>query len=181
MEIMFKRIVVGLDGSDHAQKALEVATELARIHRSSIVLVRALSDAPLSDAEREFAETEYRARGLEQRPPVTAVADAGTDPRLGFSVAQGRPLQGSLRARTEIAQSLLEDAQRDTLQRGVESVEISIETGDPADVILHVAEARNADLIVIGSRGLSDLQGLVFGSTSHKVAHRAGCTCLTVS
>jgi len=178
---MFKRIVVGLDGSDHAQKALEIATELARIHRSSLVLVRALKDAPLTDAERELAESEYGARGLEDKLPVTAVVDTGTDPRLGFSVAQKRPSQASLRARTEIAQSQLEDARRDLLQQGVESVEISIGTGDPADVILHVAKASEADLIVIGSRGLSDLQGLVFGSTSHKVAHRAGCTCLTVS
>ena len=178
---MFKRIVVGLDGSDHARKALEIAAEMASIHRSSLVLVRALSDAPLTDAERELAETEYGVRGLEGEPPATAVANAGADPRLGFPVAQNQPSPGSVRARTEIAQSRLEDTRRDILQRGIESVEISIETGDPADVILHVAKARDADLIVIGSRGLSDLQGLVFGSTSHKVAHRAECTCLTVS
>jgi len=178
---MFKRIVVGLDGSDHARKALEIAIELARIHKSDLVLVHALSDAPLTDAERNLAETEFGFRGLEEKPPVTAVANAGADPRLGFSVVSERPLHASLRARTEIAQSLLDDTRRDTLQRGVESVETSIENGDPADVILGVAKAKDADLIVIGSRGLSDLQGLVFGSTSHKVAHRAGCTCLTVS
>jgi nucleotide-binding universal stress UspA family protein len=36
-------------------------------------------------------------------------------------------------------------------------------------------------LIVLGSRGLSDIQGLMFGSTSHKVTHLASCSCVTVT
>ncbi len=36
------------------------------------------------------------------------------------------------------------------------------------------------DLIVIGTRGLSDLGGIVFGSVSHKVLQLATCPCLVV-
>lgn len=34
--------------------------------------------------------------------------------------------------------------------------------------------------IVMGSRGSNDLAGMFLGSTSHKVAHRAPCTCIAV-
>jgi len=177
----FKRIVVGLDGSDHARKALEIAIEWARLHKSSLVLVHALNVAPLTPAERELAETEYGMRDLAEKPPVTAVAEAGQDPRLGFPPAPAESLYASLRVRAEMAQSLLDELRQDALQQGIENVETSIRAGEPADVILAAAKDREADLIIIGSRGLSDLQGLVFGSTSHKIAHRAPCTCLTVS
>ena len=41
------------------------------------------------------------------------------------------------------------------------------------------ADRVDADLIIMGRRGLSDFTGLVIGSTSHKVGHLAPCACLT--
>jgi len=52
--------------------------------------------------------------------------------------------------------------------------------GDPAGRIVEAARKRGADLIVIGSRGLGDLQGMLLGSVSHKVAQLAPCTCIIV-
>lgn len=178
---MFKRIVVGYDGSDRARKALDIATQLATLHNSSIVLAHALSTAPLTDAERALAETEFGLKYPEVPPPAAAIVEAAADPRLAFVSVPDPPSPRLVLIRTELARFRLNEARESVLQRGVENVEISIETGDPADVILDVAKTQKADLITIGSRGFSDLQGLVFGSTSHKVAHRAPCTCLTVT
>ncbi|MHB0776097.1 universal stress protein [Halomonas sp. WWR20] len=52
--------------------------------------------------------------------------------------------------------------------------------GRPANVIVEEAKALDADAIVMGSRGLSDLKGLAVGSVSHKVNHIANCTVITV-
>ena len=52
--------------------------------------------------------------------------------------------------------------------------------GRPADTIVAAAERDKADMIVMGSRGFSDLKGLLLGSVSHKVSHLAPCTCVTV-
>jgi nucleotide-binding universal stress UspA family protein len=46
--------------------------------------------------------------------------------------------------------------------------------------ILSTAAGVNADLIIIGSRGLTDWQGLLLGSVAHKVIHHATCPVLVV-
>jgi nucleotide-binding universal stress UspA family protein len=52
--------------------------------------------------------------------------------------------------------------------------------GDPAESIIEVAKTRNSDVIVMGSRGLGVLTGLVLGSTSQKVVSHAPCPVLIV-
>ncbi len=52
--------------------------------------------------------------------------------------------------------------------------------GPAADAILSVAEVRNADLIVLGTRGLGTVKGLLFGSIATKVSHHAPCSVLVV-
>ena len=43
-----------------------------------------------------------------------------------------------------------------------------------------MARGRKVDAIVMGSRGLGDLESLLLGSVSHKVAHAAPCSCVIV-
>lgn len=52
--------------------------------------------------------------------------------------------------------------------------------GSAANKILETVETSDIDTIVMGSRGLSDLKGLLLGSVSHKVGHLAKCTCISV-
>lgn len=47
--------------------------------------------------------------------------------------------------------------------------------GHPANVIPEYAKQNNYTQIVIGSRGLTDLQGLVKGSISHRVLNQSHC------
>ena len=59
---------------------------------------------------------------------------------------------------------------------------VSTETiaGDPAEAIIKIADTRKCDLIVMGSRGLGRLAGLVLGSVSQKVVSHAPCPVLIV-
>lgn len=52
--------------------------------------------------------------------------------------------------------------------------------GDPGEAIIEVARTRNSSIIVMGSRGLGRLAGLVLGSTSQKVVSHAPCPVLIV-
>jgi len=52
--------------------------------------------------------------------------------------------------------------------------------GDAASAIIDVATVRKSEIIVMGSRGLGRLAGLVLGSTSQKVVAHAPCPVLIV-
>ncbi|WP_419780125.1 universal stress protein [Maridesulfovibrio sp.] len=52
--------------------------------------------------------------------------------------------------------------------------------GSTAKSIKTVAETEGCDLIIMGSKGKSDLEGLVVGSVTHKVLHTAQCPVLVV-
>jgi nucleotide-binding universal stress UspA family protein len=52
--------------------------------------------------------------------------------------------------------------------------------GPPAEAILSVAETRNVDLIIMGTRGLGRLAGLLIGSQSQKVVAQANCPVMLV-
>ncbi len=45
--------------------------------------------------------------------------------------------------------------------------------GDPADAILDVAEETNADLIVVGNKGMTGAKRFLLGSVPNKVSHHA--------
>lgn len=55
-----------------------------------------------------------------------------------------------------------------------------LETGHPAERIAEAANSGNYDLVVIGSRGLGDLQEILLGSVSEKVCHHAHIPVLIV-
>jgi nucleotide-binding universal stress UspA family protein len=52
--------------------------------------------------------------------------------------------------------------------------------GQPADTIVELAEQRNADLIIIGTRELNVLQRLLGQSVSEAVSHKTHCDVLIV-
>jgi nucleotide-binding universal stress UspA family protein len=56
----------------------------------------------------------------------------------------------------------------------------STPTGDPADVIVAAATAHDADLVVVGARGLGGMTRLLLGSVSEKVLRYARCPVLIV-
>ncbi|HFQ95629.1 MAG TPA: universal stress protein [Anaerolineae bacterium] len=62
---------------------------------------------------------------------------------------------------------------------GVDAIPEILE-GPPADAILRVAKAREADLIVMGARGLGSVASLLLGSVSQKVIAHAECPVFVV-
>jgi nucleotide-binding universal stress UspA family protein len=61
---------------------------------------------------------------------------------------------------------------------------IEVETlpreGDPADAILDVAEEKNADLIVVGNKGMTGAKRFLLGSVPNKVSHHAPCSVMII-
>jgi nucleotide-binding universal stress UspA family protein len=51
---------------------------------------------------------------------------------------------------------------------------------DPADAILNVAEEINADLIVVGNKGMTGARRYLLGSVPNNVSHHAPCSVIIV-
>jgi nucleotide-binding universal stress UspA family protein len=78
-----------------------------------------------------------------------------------------------------VADAVLKRATSNAVAKGVE-VETHVREGDPADVIIAVANEQKADLIVVGSRGLTGIKRYLLGSVSSKVSHHASCSVMIV-
>ncbi len=117
-------------------------------------------------AALRFAADEARARGARLRV-VTAwhippMAYAGA----GFAVMPG--LDTELRKQAEkVADEAVASVGDDV------AVDRVVRQGHPATVLLEAAQ--DADLLVVGSRGLGGFRGLLLGSVSIECAHRATC------
>jgi nucleotide-binding universal stress UspA family protein len=61
------------------------------------------------------------------------------------------------------------------------SVETHAVRKGPVDALLEVADSVDANLIVVGSRGMHGAKRLVLGSVPNSVSHRATCNVLIVS
>ncbi|MCG8595559.1 MAG: universal stress protein [Kiloniellales bacterium] len=80
----------------------------------------------------------------------------------------------------DMTKRILEAATRAARDAGVSSVKTEVRTGPPARTIVDFARRNGADAIVLGSRGLGDLEGALLGSVSHKVANLAAMTVIAV-
>jgi nucleotide-binding universal stress UspA family protein len=69
---------------------------------------------------------------------------------------------------------VLEGAEAEAKLAGV-AVQTHPRQGDPADVILDVAEETGADLIVVGNKGMTGARRFLLGSVPNNISHHAPC------
>ena len=70
------------------------------------------------------------------------------------------------------AESIIDEATKMAAKNGI-TFKPKIETGNPGEKIVKVANAGNFDLVVIGSRGRGSAKEMFLGSTSNHVLHKA--------
>ena len=146
---MFKKILCAVDGSDHALKAAEVASDLAGKYGAELTLLTVTKELEVTEEVKRFMQAEH----LTGSPQY--VLDEMTD-------------------------RVLEEAKDRAQKHGVARPKTEVKTGNPARVIVAYAERSGVDAIVMGGRGMGDIEGLLLGSVSHKVSSMAKCTCITV-
>lgn len=79
-----------------------------------------------------------------------------------------------------VAEKVLGDAERRVKRRGLKTVRKATGHGDPATAISKHAQRNNIDLIVVGTRGLGSIKGMLMDSASRKVANACNVNLLIV-
>ena len=71
-------------------------------------------------------------------------------------------------------------AMREAVALGVQDVVCKTGSGDPAGLLIDMAEEIGADVIVVGSKGMSSPSRFILGNVPNKVSHHAPCDVLIV-
>ncbi|HLJ58194.1 MAG TPA: universal stress protein [bacterium] len=103
--------------------------------------------------------------------PTFAMGGPGPDAMVDLEIVE----QGLEQA----GQGVLEQTKRQF--EGISgSVTAAYRTGDPSAEIVKAAQEFGADMIILGSRGLGQIGGLILGSVSERVLHAAHLPVLVV-
>ena len=106
------------------------------------------------------------------------------DMQLPTLMKKGPELEDFANAREDImrqvAESILLEAEVRAQKDGANKIQTAIGSGDPASSVIGFAKRRNIDMIVIGTRGLGKIKGVLMGSVSRKIANSAEANCLIV-
>jgi nucleotide-binding universal stress UspA family protein len=162
-------IVVGYDGSEAAERALTEATNLAEAQSARLVVV---SVSPVPTVAAPAPVPERAAPVLLPGTVAGPVATGGTAPLSELERERTPEAQ-------DVAKHTLERA-REILARRQLEVEYVAEVGAAADRLLEVAEERQADLIVVGSREHGFVERLFGNPVDETVARRSGRNVLLV-
>lgn len=146
------RMVVGVDGSRGAQEALRWALAEARLRGATVHVVHA-----------------WMVRFIETLPEPWVVGLTPPGPSVEESYER---LRGGAK---EVLDSSVRAAQEK--EPGVE-IEGELVEGHAVTELLKAA--RNAELLVVGTRGRGGFAGLLLGSVSQQCAHHAPCPLVIV-
>ena len=143
---MFSRILVAVDGSPFAERALSYAIDLAKKYGSKLIILHVIM-------RRFYAVTPSEAGVLATATFVKEMQDEG--------------------------KAIIDKAEEPAKAEGV-NYESRLAEGVPAEEIVKISESERVQLIIIGSRGLTEVRAFLLGSVSDKVSHHCKCPIMIV-
>ena len=133
-------------------KAVEVGSQIAAALKAKLVLLNVAKPDKAIEAMRQFAKTEH---ATDRDVDIIDILKRG-------------------------ARQMLEGEAVKARSAGVGNVVSEVEEGPIARTIVARAKHHKVDMIVVGSRGLGDIEGLLRGGVSHRVETLAKCPVLVV-
>jgi nucleotide-binding universal stress UspA family protein len=147
------RIVCAVDGSEYSHWGVQTLEALAGREPEHVALVHVIDKASLQTAKSKTPSVEKRALKAMEKAGQLLLREAERSANVALGQAATSPSTALHRV---------------------------LAYGPIAPTIAQQAHRWKADLILIGSRGLSDIKGFLLGSTSRRVASMAPCSVLVV-
>lgn len=157
---MFRKILVAIERSKLGQQVFDEALTLAKSLSASMILLNVLS--PEDEAS-----------------PSTPMLSSYECYPSGISRSVGEIYQELWQNYAERELEMLKLLADQAKEAGVDA-KLCQRFGSPSRIICELARELNADLIVLGRRGISGLNELILGSVSNYVLHHASCSVLTI-
>ena len=151
---LVERILVALDGSEPADKALDFALDLATHYSANIVLLNVVP--PVTVPIVPFSATGMQSIRLEAMGTYSKELKAHHKRVLSEALKKAKKAKPNLKISTKLVE------------------------GRPSDKIVETARKGRFNLIVMGSRGLGGIKEFFLGSVSDRVADEATCPVLIV-
>jgi len=155
--LLFKKILVPLDGSEHSLRALEAAIQVAKKFDGKISLIHVYS--------------------VTARPIIVPEPTTLTPP--GFPVMTPSEVSKVAEALRKVGGNILVDGEQKVKAEGIQ-VETALKEGNTVQEITKTAKEGEFDLIVMGARGISKIKEILLGSVSDGVIRDAPCPVLVV-
>jgi nucleotide-binding universal stress UspA family protein len=143
---MFSRILVAVDGSPNAERALKCAVDLAKKYGAKLIITHVVLRQfyAVTPSEAGVLATTVFVKDME------AEGNQTLNRASGYAKAEGADCESRLLK------------------------------GLAAEEIIRLALSEKVDLIVVGSRGLTEVRAFLLGSVSDKVSHHAKIPTLIV-
>ncbi|MEW9856460.1 universal stress protein [Novosphingobium sp. M1R2S20] len=148
--MMYKHVLVATDGSDVGQKGVDHGVDLARQLGAQVTVLTVTEPYPL-----------YAGDAFGMVPSDTMMTNHGA-------------------AQDETANAILAAARESAKAAGVQAELVHVADAQPAEAILHAAQSRNCDLIVMGSHGRRGVGRLLLGSKAWEVVAHGHVPVLVV-
>jgi nucleotide-binding universal stress UspA family protein len=155
---MFKRILVPLDGSRFASKALKYAEEIADKFQAEIVLIQIVKPAVAITAP-------VTGESIIQSPAVTEAA-------VQLAMSEDK-------RNVSIAKQYLSKKTREINAKNITS-SYNVVIGDPADSIIQFSRKHKIDLIIMTTHGKSGILRAVMGSVADALVRKSGKPVLVI-
>jgi nucleotide-binding universal stress UspA family protein len=154
---VFHKILVPLDGSEHSDRALETALQIATKFDGKVTLLHVYSVTVT---------------------PVVIPEPTTLNP-TGVPIATSAEVSKMVDAARDAGKKILADAEKKVREKNVE-VETLLREGNSSQEIVKTAKEGQFDLIVIGARGVHRIRDLLMGSVTEGVVKHASCPVLVV-
>lgn len=156
---MYQKIMLPLDGSDTAHRAIRHASGLARATGGEIVIVQVVDSEAQILAQTATATIEPMPAG-----PISAEI-----------------VHEAVAAQRQDAEANLERAAQQLREDGVTRVSTQVLEGSPGEAITSAAATLGCDLVVMATHGRSGIKRAILGSVAdHVVRHTPGIAVLLV-
>lgn len=174
---MKTHILVATDGSETADKAIDLAAELGAKFDVPVTIGHILHFGRPPEELARMARVEHLVETVRDK---SGVDFPNVPDNLLKFFDDSRPGENAVRIVTLIGDEILKRGADRANELGARQVSTRSGQGDTADSILDMAEDVGADMIVIGHRGLGRVRRMMMGSIAQKVVQQADCTVVSV-